>query len=138
LTPIKEMKSPKAKAFDPVSVSKPPSKEPDQERFVRCAAEFISLIGVKETNQRKRLVPTATGAFVGAAEAASFPADGAHHEKLAASAAPTERLAASAAPARSPDAGLVMAMAVRRRPTGGACGAEGRQGSGVGRRRSRG
>ncbi|WP_169447782.1 hypothetical protein [Luteimonas mephitis] len=26
----------------------------DQERFARCAAEFISLISVKETNQRKR------------------------------------------------------------------------------------
>src|SRR5690606_36282791 len=76
------------------------------------------------TTSRVCLVPTATGAFVGAAEAASFPADGAHHEKLAASAAPTERLAASAAPARSPDAGLVMAMAVRRRPTGGECGDE--------------
>jgi hypothetical protein len=32
-------------------------KRQDQERFARCAAEFISLISVKETNQRKRCPP---------------------------------------------------------------------------------
>src|SRR5690606_40974809 len=31
----------------------------NQERFARSAAEFISLISVKETNQRKRFVPKA-------------------------------------------------------------------------------
>src|SRR3546814_9320057 len=50
------MKSPKAKAFDfAFHVSCFVQEEyQDQERFDRCAAEFISLMSVKETNQRKR------------------------------------------------------------------------------------
>jgi len=55
------MKSPKAKAFEFSRrfVKKIIKAKQDQGRFDRCAAEFISLISVKETNQRKRCLSRA-------------------------------------------------------------------------------
>src|SRR5690606_4646260 len=67
------MNSPKAKAFDPrisrfafrisrfafrisrFAFRASREEEPDQERFARCAAEFISLMSVKETDPKKTL-----------------------------------------------------------------------------------
>src|SRR5690606_17382707 len=56
------MKSPKAKAFElliALAKRRSPEAKQDQQRFARCAAEFISLISVKETNQRKRCLSRA-------------------------------------------------------------------------------
>src|SRR5690606_22122361 len=50
------MKSPKAKAFDLVlSSARERKTRQEQQRFARCAAEFISLISVKETQPKKTL-----------------------------------------------------------------------------------
>jgi len=49
------MKSPKAKAFDLFLPLARESENQDQERFDRCAAEFISLMSVKETEPKKTL-----------------------------------------------------------------------------------
>src|SRR3546814_20533611 len=74
------MKSPKAKAFDfAFHVSCFVQEEyQDQERFDRCAAEFISLMSVKETNQRKRFcahVKPGQSLVKGFFERASCPRD---------------------------------------------------------------
>src|SRR5690606_15157543 len=56
------MKPPKAKAFElliALAKRRSPDAKQDQQRFARCATEFISLISVKETNQRRRCLSKA-------------------------------------------------------------------------------
>src|SRR5690606_31115516 len=53
-----------------------PEQKPDQERFARCAAEFISLMSVKETEPKKTLCAQSTPGYLlmkGFFERASCP-----------------------------------------------------------------